>query len=253
MEMAAPGPTTNGYKSTTVMTRGEDRTCRHCALSSLPTDTATLSLEGCRTHQAPQPTVTTAMMCGFSGMFTCFLYHLFLLTSSLAARSLRSTFLANGYGRTRPHNQWPRQRQRVARTGHVDTNMPTPRHIIAPTCTASPCSSPAARTVSLGLYHHMHHIIAPTCAASPCSSPAARTVSLGLHHHMHHVTVPLAAACTTLPCPSWLHAPHHCAQSSFRQLIFCLYTFLFLFSTNFLFYSPVAMPQWHDGDVAMRT
>src|SRR6266851_2183855 len=96
-------------------------------------------------------------------------------------------------------------------------------------------------------------VIAPARAALLCSLPAARTVSLGLRHHMRHVAVPLAAACTALPCPLWLHAPRRCARSSFCRLIFCLYAFFFLFSTNFLFCSPVAMPQWHDGDVATRT
>ncbi len=167
---------------------------------------------------------TTATMCGFSGMFTHFLYHLFLLSSSLTARSLPSTFLANGYGHTRPHNRRPRWRQCMARTGHVDTDMPTP-----------------------------HHVIAPTHTTSLCSSPAARTVSLGLCHRMRHVAVPLVAACTALPCPSRLHAPRRCARSSFRWLIFCLYAFFFLFSTNFLFCSLVTMPQWHNGDVATRT
>ena len=171
-ETAAPGPKTDGHEPTTATMRGVDRTCRRRALSSFPTDTAALSLEGCRTHQAPQPTATTATTRGFSGMFSRFLYHFFLLSSSLAARSLRSTFLANGHGRTRPHNRRPRRRQRMARTGHVDTDMPTPRRVLAPARAASLCSLPASQTVSLGLRHRMRMLLCPSQLCAPrCLAP----------------------------------------------------------------------------------
>jgi hypothetical protein len=175
-ETAAPGPKTDGHKPMTATMCGEDRTCRRHALSSFPTDMAALSLEGCRTHQAPQPTVTTVTMRGFSGMFSRFLYHFFLLSSSLAARSLRSTFLANGHGPTRPHNRWPRRRQRMVRTGHVDTDMPTPRRVLAPARAALPCSLPAARTVSLGLCHCMRMSLCPSQLCAPrCLAPRSCT------------------------------------------------------------------------------
>src|SRR5713226_108456 len=68
------------------------------------------------------------------------------------------------------------------------------------------------------------HVPAPACAASP----TARIMSM-------------------LPCPPRLHAlrchpPHSCMHASLCSLHWhttCLYVFLFLISTNFLFCGPV--------------
>jgi len=74
------------------------------------------------------------------------------------------------------------------------------------------------------------HVAGPSSPRAPCRRAPRRCT--------HHVAVPLAAACTASPC-------------SLRRLI-CLYAFPFSFY-YYLFCSPIAVPQWHDGDVAART
>ncbi len=97
----------------------------------------------------------------------------------------------------------------------------------------------------LAPHSYMHCIALPlitACPASPCPS------RLHASHHsapcncMHHVALPLMAACTTLPWPMPLMAVHTTFLCSLRQLIICLYTFFFPFSTNFLFCSQLLCP-----------
>jgi hypothetical protein len=157
--------------ATTATTRGEDRTCRRRALSSLPTNTAALSLEG-----TPGPTADGD-------------------DDDDARRrqdmsTPRSILLSDRHGRplprglTRPHNRRRRRRRRVARTGHVDTDMPPPRPVLAPARAASPCSSPAAR----------RRAFVTACALSPCPSPLHAPRRRASRRCVHRVAVLLAPA-----------------------------------------------------------
>ena len=117
---------------------------------------------------------------------------------------------------------------------------------------------------------HRHWLAPPRCVLAPAHAAIAvllahRTNHItGLHHHMRHVAVPLTAARITLFCPSQLHtschsAPRGCTHcvavllAPAYSLCVCFLFSFFLLTSSFLFCSPVAMPQWHDGDVATRT
>jgi hypothetical protein len=108
-----------------------------------------------------------------------------------------------------------------------------------------PCSLPTAHCqafVTACTMSLCHLWLCTPCCLAPCGC-------------MHRIALPLATACPTLPCPlqlhapdcrgpclSWLRASHRHGPCSLHQLIICLYTFFFPFSTNFLFCSQSLCP-----------
>src|SRR6266851_3309191 len=118
------------------------------------------------------------------------------------------------------HHQAPLLTMMIAMT-HDSTDKP-------PT---SPCLYTLTCCVAMPLARCMNHAMEPSSPHAP-------------HHHAPRLLHEpcrgaLITACTTSPCPSWLHALHRYHLQ---------YVFLFLFSTNFLFCVPAATLQWHNGD-----
>jgi hypothetical protein len=107
-------------------------------------------------------------------------------------------------------------------------------------------------------------VLAPAHAAIAVLLACRTNRVTGLRHRMRRVAVPLAAAHIASFCPSQLHAsrrsaPRGCTHRvavllapAYSLCVRFLFSF-FLLTSSFLFCSPVAMPQWHDGDVATRT
>ena len=95
-------------------------------------------------------------------------------------------------------------------------------------------------------YYCMHHVamlLAAACTMSPCSLQLHALPCLTPCSCMHCLASPLVAACTASPCPSWLHAPCRCACVTVLlvQAYPLLVLFLFSFSANFFFCSPVTV------------
>ncbi len=103
---------------------------------------------------------------------------------------------------------------------HGDTNMP-------------PC-------------HYMRHVAMPlmaACTILACPLWLCASCCLAPYGYAHYVTLPLVAVCTMSPCPSWLCILCHCAHITMLlapayPLLVC---FLFSFSANFFFCSPVTV------------
>src|SRR6266853_1886538 len=83
-------------------------------------------------------------------------------------------------------------------------------------------------TLTCPLVYCMRHVAVPLTAA--------RTTSSSLHSCTHHVALPLVS-----PCPLWLHTPRRCACVTVLLVLAypLLVSFLFSFSANFFFCSPV--------------
>jgi hypothetical protein len=125
------------------------------------------------------------------------------------------------------HNTWP-SFSRAYQAPLPTTMMLTCPHLAVclhphvPPCHLTHCTN------------HVNVTVPPMTARTTLPSPLQLHA---LHHHpphgcMHCVAVPLVAACITSLCPSWLH-------TRVAVLLACLYIFLFLISTNFLFCGPV--------------
>jgi hypothetical protein len=132
-----------------------------------------------------------------AGTFSHFLFLFFLLTSSFAAKSAHSTLLADGHSHPLPRGP---------------TRPTTDHDILYP-------------------HPHMPHHRALAC----CTNHV--TVLLGFVTPCAMSALFLAAARTTLPYPSWLHAPRHRACAGLPST--CTFSFFFfLLTPSFVAQSP---------------
>jgi hypothetical protein len=138
-----------------------------------------------------------------------FLILFFLLTFSFAAKSPHSTLLADGHGHPLPRGP---------------TRPTTDRDVLYPHPHA-----PHRRALA----HCMNRVTILLSFVTPCAMSA----------------LPLAAACTMLPCPSWLHVPcHHACASLPSTHTFSF--FFFLLTPSFAVQSPCShchLCRWMGG------